>query len=283
MISIIGLGDCGCNIAEKFSTHSQYKIYFINTKGQYTGHKMQLWPEHSSPEEYEENCPDMSDFFEDIDEEVWLIVGGSGYISATSLRLLSYIKDRKISVLYIKPDTEFLSKTNKLIENSVFHILQEYARSGVFEKIFLFENSSLEKIIGNLTITNFYGKINDYIVPTIHMINVFDNTEPIMTSFSELSQTSRICTLGAVDLNAGEEKMFFPLDSAKEKRYYFGVNKKSLETDKSLLGEIKNHIRSVPEDIRSSFSIYSTDYEENFAYVLCYTSEIQTKNHARIE
>ena len=283
MISIIGLGDCGCNIAEKFSMHSQYKIYYINTRGQYVGHKNQLWKEYNHPEKYEENCPDMSDFFEDIDEEVLFIVGGSGYISAASLRLLSYVKDKRISVLYIKPDVEFLSETNKLIENSVFHILQEYARSGVFEKIFLFENSSLEKIIGNLTITNFYGKINDYITPTIHMINVFDNTEPVMTSFSELSQTSRICTFGAVDLNAGEEKMFFPLDSIKEKRYYFGVSEKSLETDESLLGEIKNYIRSEPEDARTSFSIYSTDYEENFAYVLCYTSEIQTKNHARIE
>ena len=283
MISIVGLGNCGCNIAEKFFVYPQYKIYYINTEGQYSGHKTELWPEYSSPERYEENCPDMSSFFEDIDEEVLFIVGGSGYISATALRLLSCIKDKKISILYIKPDVEFLPQTKKLVENCTFHILQEYARSGIFEKMFIFENSSLEKIIGNVTITNFYDKINDHIASAMHMINVFDNTDPVVTSFSELNESSRICTLGVVDIESAEEKLFFLLDKMREKRYYFGVNEEVLRSDESLFGEIKNYLRLEPEDIGTSFSIYSTNYDNSFAYVVCYTSEIQTKKHARVE
>ena len=31
METIIGFGDAGCNVADKFSEHSQYKIYKINT------------------------------------------------------------------------------------------------------------------------------------------------------------------------------------------------------------------------------------------------------------
>tara|TARA_Y100000310_G_scaffold176873_1_gene176995 strand:- start:620 stop:1468 length:849 start_codon:yes stop_codon:yes gene_type:complete len=282
MISIIGLGNCGCNIAQKFSVYPQYKTYYINNN-QYYGHKNQLWPEYRSPEEYEEKCPDMSSFFEDIDEEVLFIVGGSAYISTASLKLLSCIRDKKISILYIKPDVEFLSETKKLVENCTFHILQEYARSGVFERIFLFENSSLEKMISNLTIANFYDKINDHIVPIIHMINVFDKTEPVMTSFSAIAPTSRICTIGTVDFSSGEEKMFFPLDTVREKRYYCGVNEEALENDSSVLGEIKKHLRLMPEDVRTSFSIYPTSYKDNFTYVVYYTSEIQTKNHARVE
>jgi|TARA_R110000824_G_scaffold851_2_gene5120 hypothetical protein len=283
MISIIGLGDCGCNIAQKFSGYPQYKIYYISTKGQYSGHKNQLWPEYRSPEEYEEKCPDMSSFFEDIDEEVLFIVGGSAYVSAASLKLLSYIRDKRISILYIEPDVEFLSETKKLIENCTFHILQEYARSGVFERIFLFENLSLERMIDGLTITNFYDKINDYLVPIVHMINVFDKTEPVMTSFSDLPATSRICTIGVVNFDLGEEKVFFPLDTVREKRYYCGVSKEALENDSSILGEIKKHLRSTSGDIRSSFSIYPTSYENNFTYVTYHTSEIQTKKRARVE
>tara|TARA_R110000824_G_scaffold89985_1_gene220230 strand:- start:12202 stop:13053 length:852 start_codon:yes stop_codon:yes gene_type:complete len=283
MISVIGLGDCGCNIAQKLSVYPQYKIYYINTSGQYSGHKTQLWPEYDTPEKYEENCPDMSSFFQDVDEEVLFILGGSGYISTASLKLLSYIKDKKISILYIKPDIEFLSVTKKLVENCTFHILQEYARSAVFERIFLFENSRLESMIDNLTITNFYDKINDYIVPVIHMINVFDKTKPVMTSFSDTAPISRVCTIGIMDFNSGEEKMFFPLDTVREKRYYYGVSEETLENDSSILGQIKEHLRSTPEDIRSSFSIYSTSYEDNFAYVIYYTSEIQTKISARLE
>tara|TARA_R110000824_G_scaffold194057_1_gene376510 strand:- start:2282 stop:3136 length:855 start_codon:yes stop_codon:yes gene_type:complete len=284
MISVIGLGDCGCNLTQKFSVYPQYKAYYINTIGGYSGHKAHIFPKHSSAEENEEKCPDLSGFFDDVDEKVLFIIGGSSHISAASLRLLSYIQDKEITILYIRPDVEFLSQTKKLIENSTFHILQEYARSAVFERIFLVENASLESIIDNLTIANFYDRINDYMIPIIHMVNVFDNTEPIMTSFSALAPASRVCTYGILDIESSEEKMFFPLDNITEKRYYFGVSEKTLKTDDSLLKKIKGYIRTIPESIRSSFSIYSTSYEDNFAYIVYCTSEIQTKeNHARIE
>jgi len=188
------------------------------------------------------------------------------------------VREKKTSVLYIKPDVEFLSETKKLVENCTFHVLQEYARSGIFECTYLFENSSMEEIVGDLTITNFYDKINDYMVPIVHMVNVFDNTAPVMTSFSTLGDTARICTLGVVDIKSGEEKMFFPLDNVREKKYYFGVNRETLQNDASLLKEIKNYIRSTPGNIRSSFSIYETSYDHNFAYVASYTSQIQAKN-----
>lgn len=282
MISIIGLGDCGCNLAKKFSAYPQYKTYYINTNGQYPG-KTYLFPEYDAPEKYEEKCPDMSDFFQDIDDEIVFILGGSGYISAASLGLLSYVKDKKINILYVKPDVEFLSSTKKLIENCTFHILQEYARSAVFERIFILENSTLEEIIGNVTITNFYEKINEYIVPIVHMINVFERTEPIMTSFSDIAPISRICTIGVMDFESGEEKMFFSLDTVREKRYYYGVSRETLENDPSALGQIKEHVRSTPEDIRSSFSIYSTEYKDNFAYIVYYSSEVQTNNSPDLE
>ena len=279
MISVVGLGSCGCNITQKFSAYPQYKTYYIDTEGQYSGHKVATLPEFSTPEEYEANCPEMSSFFEDIDDDVLFIIGGSGHISGASLRLLSYLQDKNISILYIKPDVEFVSKTKKLIENCTFHILQEFARSGVFKRLYLFENSSLEKIIGDLTITNFYDKINDYLVPIVHMINVFDNTEPVMTSFSSVGNSSRICTLGVVDIKSGEERVFFPLDNVKEKKYYFGVNKETLKSDASLLREIKDYIRTTSQETQSSFSIYETTYDHNFAYVVCFSSQIQTKNN----
>ena len=47
MISIIGLGDCGCNIAEKFSTHSQYKIYYINAEAKDAAGNNALASSHS--------------------------------------------------------------------------------------------------------------------------------------------------------------------------------------------------------------------------------------------
>jgi hypothetical protein len=279
MISVIGLGSCGCSIAKRFSQYAQYKTYYIDTDLVEPGRRAYRFPKFNSPEEYEANCPEMGHFFNDVDDEVMFIIGGSGYISGASLRLLSYIRDKEITMVYVQPEVEFLSEAKKLMENSTFHIFQEYARSGVFKKIIILENPALEQIVTGLTISNFYERINDFAVPAIHMINVFDNTEPVMSSFSELKETSRICSLGIVDVESGEEKMFFSIDNVAEKRYYFGVNSENLKTDSDLLNKIKKHIRGNSEGVRTSFAVYSTSYDHDLSYVLAYSPRIQTKNN----
>ena len=278
MISVIGLGSCGCNIASKFAQYPQYRTFYIDTEMDHRGKYVFQFPKFNSPEEYEEKCPEMSDFFHDVDDEVIFIVGGSGYISASSLRVLSYVRDKKITIVYVKPEVDFLSDTNRLMENSTFHIFQEYARSGVFERVLILENPTLEKIIPDLTIGNFFQKINEFAVYAMHMVNVFDNTKPVMSNFSDLKETSRISSLGMVDLEGGEEKMFFSIDNVTEKRYYFGVNSENLNKDAELLNKIKKHIKANKDNVITSFAIYPTSYSHDLAYVVSYSSQIQTKN-----
>lgn len=278
MISVIGLGSCGCNMASKFAQYPQYRTFYINTEMNHKGEHTFRFPEFNSPEEYEQKCPQMSDFFYNVDDEVIFIVGGSGYISACSLRVLSYVKDKKITIVYVKPEVDFLSDTNRLMENSTFHIFQEYARSGVFERVLILENATLEKIIPDLTIGNFFQKINEFAVYAMHMVNVFDNTSPVMSNFSDLKETSRISSIGMVDLENGEEKMFFSIDNVTEKRYYFGVNSENLNKDAELLNKIKKHIKANKDNVVTSFAIYPTSYSHDLAYVVSYSSQIQTKN-----
>tara|TARA_Y100001963_G_C6718642_1_gene418028 strand:+ start:452 stop:1291 length:840 start_codon:yes stop_codon:yes gene_type:complete len=278
MTTVVGLGNCGCRLAKNFEIYPQYNIYYINTSVPDTQIKNYYkFPEFDHPELYENNCPDFTDFFKDIDDEILFILSGSGYISAASLRILYYLKDKKINILYIEPDTEFLSETKKLMEYSSFHILQEYARSGVFNKIFLMKNSNLVNIIGDLPITGYYDSINQYIAPIVHMINVFDNSSPVMTTLHRTSPTSRICTIGIINIGTGEEELFFPLDLIKEKQYYYAINEENLKTDGTLLSRIKKQIKKTPEGVHSSFGIYSTSYETDYVYTVSYSSAVQIK------
>ena len=110
------------------------------------------------------------------------------------------------------------------------------------------------------------------------MVNVFDNTSPVMSNFSDLKETSRISSIGMVDLENGEEKMFFSIDNVTEKRYYFGVNSENLNKDAELLNKIKKHIKANKDNVVASFAIYPTSYSHDLAYVVSYSSQIQTKN-----
>ncbi len=55
MISVIGLGNAGSAVAEKFSGLSQYNVYTINNKVKRTSKYNFRLKKHDTPEECEKN------------------------------------------------------------------------------------------------------------------------------------------------------------------------------------------------------------------------------------
>ena len=132
-MDIIGLGEAGCNIAECFRKYPQYNIYkidvgavsdfdFINhyDGGSEKGVNCLSVPKQTNPESYEAATPDMSSFFSKLGEEVTFVVAGAGHISGMALAVLEQIKDKKISVLYIRPNPKSLTGKKKLLERATF-------------------------------------------------------------------------------------------------------------------------------------------------------------------
>ena len=149
MISVVGLGNAASEIAELFKKEPQYKVFQLSSNlGNLKSFK--------EPEEYEKNIPDLKEFFEDIDEEVQFFIVGSSMSSNYALGVLEQIKDKKINLFYIKPDTDLLAGVPKLVEKAAFGVLQQYARSGLLNSITIISNESIEKIIGNVPIKKYY-------------------------------------------------------------------------------------------------------------------------------
>ena len=269
-MNIIGLGNCGCNIAEEFAKYPQYNIFYIDTEPR-QGKNSYLITKQDHPEGYERECPDLTNFL-NCNGEVIFILGGSGYISAASLRILEKIKHCKTTILYIKDSPDLLSEKSRLQQRATFHILQEYTRSGVFEQIFLIDNARVGDIVGEVSIVEYYKRLNQTIVPAIHFINVFNNSKPVMSTFYPFADTSRIRTVGIKNIETGEEKMFFSLDSRVETRYYYAINGQSLKEDATLNNKIRSQVRK--ENERTSFGIFETDYDDNFCYSLVCGREV---------
>ena len=182
-MNIVGLGKAGCAIADRFSEYPQYEIYKIDVGLE--GKRCYDVKERSSPEEYEANTPSFKRFFGKIGGETLFIIGGSGSVSAMSLRIVEQIKGTcEISILYIKPDTFLLSEPKKLHEKVTYNVLQEYARSAAVKRIYLVSNPELENILGDVPIVGYYEKLNDLIVSTMHMTNVFLNSDTILGGLS---------------------------------------------------------------------------------------------------
>jgi len=270
METIIGLGSAGCNIADRFAAYPQYKILKFDTE--LYGKNCYFLPAYETPEEYEAHIDDLTNVFDDVQGEVLFVVGGSGNVSGGALRMIEQIGGHRTSVLYIQPNTSFLGEKKRQQERLVYYVLQEYARSGLLKRLYLVSNTHLEEILGGVPVMGYYDKLNELVVSTIHMINVFDHSDSVVGTFSEAHEIARISTFGISSLE-NEQKLFFPLENPREMVYYYGINEERLKTDTGLFKMITDNIEN--HEAEASYSIFSTKYETDYVYCIARSSLIQ--------
>ena len=163
-------------------------------------------------------------------------------------------------------------------ERVVFGVLQEYARSGVFERMYIVKNDILEEILDNVPVVGYYDVLNNLIVSTVHMINVYENNDPVYRNSTESLKTAKISTIGIVKIKENQENLFYPLDTINEKCYIYAINGDRLETDGKLFSKLKKKIVNSKElELMSNVQIHSTDYGDDYGYVIASSSEIQTQ------
>lgn len=276
-MNVVGLGNAGCNIAESFSRFPQYEVILLDSEKRKGNSK--LIKKQKSHEDYEANCPSLKAFFKKTSGPYLFVVCGSGKISGASLRVLQDINSKDISVLYVKPDLSLLSEVEKKRERVVFHVLQQYCRSGLLTDMCVVHNKNLEDILQNVPVIGYYDKLNDLVINTYHMIKVLENSRPEMSNFSDLVETARIWTMGLVNFETGEEKLFYDLTFSREMLYYYSIQKDQLEKDSDLVKKI-NQFMKVKDDekLHKSFGIYSNKYDQNYVYCKAAASFIQEEN-----
>ena len=185
---------------------------------------------------------------------------------------------------YIKPDVELLTGTPRLIEASAFGVLQEYARSGLFESITILSNQEIERTLGNVPIKNYYDTINNAVFSAVHYLNYFTHTEPEIGQVSRPSEISRIRTIGALNLKNLEENWFFQLDIDRELCYYMCINEERLKKEGTLHRKLVDMLKKKTSNAfrKISYAIYETPHQD-FGYVVAHTNAIQQNNLDKID
>jgi len=278
MDKIVGLGSAGVKIVDEFKRYPQYSGYYIDPEvkglkkdGIYT------LPVQHSPEEYEKNCPSVKNFLKTATPALTMVLSSTGKVSGASLAILEQVRDRDIGLILVNSDERRQTDHGRLLGRSTFGVLQEYARSGLFTDISLISNSALEDIVGEVPVIGYYDALNALLVNTIHMTNVFENSDPVISDIGETPDNYRISTYGIASLDEeSEEKLFFPLDNIRQMRYYIAINKKQLEEDKTLNKRINQFLESSRETgIDVFYGVYSTNYDKNYVYCKAYTNQVQ--------
>ena len=280
MDKVIGLGRMGCAVAEELSTHPEYRIYKI---GANIDERASLsLGTFGSMDEYETKIDqdEIAIYLRSIrdDDEVLLIVEGGDPVSGATLKVLECIKKSQINVLYICPEREMISQTNKRDDKIAFNIFQEYARSGVFERLFLVQKNHVENLMGDVPVQDYEKSIANFISYVVAMVNYFNHTSPKISNRIESLPYCRIATYGVSALDGGNEDthLLFPLDEVTDLHFYYGIPTQDVEADATLMKKIKNHVKQYTSSGQSvSFSVYETSFEQLMVLCTAFSHHIQ--------
>jgi len=277
LINVIGLGKFSCDIANRFSKHPQYSSFKVsfdlpkskNTRG---------LEQHEDPQKIEEKCPSMTYFLKGARGQSHFFVEGRDPSTAASLKILQGMDHKNTSAFYIHPEEIDLNGNIGKNENVAYHVLQEYARTGLLENFYLFKTDEVERALGEVSLINYYDTLKDTIASTIQMVDYFNNSTAVAETRSDQSPTIRIGTYGLVDIERQQEKLFFPLKDIRRKHYYYGINSEELKSDGSLIKKIRNQVNALKgEGVVATYSVHETTYEEPQVIVVAKTSTIQER------
>ena len=276
MISVIGLGNAASAIVDCFKDTPQYDVFKLNDQVKKSSKYNFKIKSFDEPEQYEANIPNLQKFFSNVNEDVQFFVVGGSYSSNYSLGVLEQLRDKKVDLIYVQPDTELLTGTPLLVENTTFGVLQEYARSGLLNSITLISNLAIEESLGDLNIKTYYQSLNNFIFSAVHHLNYFTHSEPEIGQVSRPSDTNRIRSIAGLNMKNLEEKWIFPLDNPRELCYYLAINTERLETEGGLHKKIVDLLKQKPKNAfrKISYAIYETPYND-FGFCVAHTNVVQ--------
>lgn len=277
---VIGLGRLGCAIAEELTAYPEYRIYKIDTDIDERG-SLSLG-----------DLGDMASFEAQIDtdevevylrsikkkDSVLLILEGGDPISGAVLKILQTVNHAKLNVLYVAPDRQMISETQKRDDKIAFNVLQEYARSGVFANMFLINKAQVEELAGEVPVDQYEKTLSYFVAYVVAMINFFNHTDPVLANKISPQRTARIGTYGVSSLDEKNQavNLLFPLEKPTDIHFFYGVPKDDLSNDSSLVKRIKKHVKDhKTEEVSSSFSVYETTLEDMIVLCVSYSSQIQ--------
>lgn len=273
--SIIALGEYAAEISKVFESYGGYQSYIISSHvgdGDFT----KKIENYKNAEVCESSVGDFSSFLSSVDKNVVFLCTGAESESGAALKILETIKDRDIKIFYFRKDPTSLSQVQKTQDKVCFNVLQEYTRSGLFERMYIFDCNELDAILGDVPILEYSNRLSQLVCFSYHMITVFEKSKMIVGNIVNYDDVARISTIGLTEIDAEKDKWFFSLKNEVEVCYYYAINDANLEKDTKLLSKIKNQINSRKNnEIKIMFGVYPTEYSENYVFCIKNSKVIQ--------
>tara|TARA_R110000824_G_scaffold77571_1_gene196092 strand:+ start:3212 stop:4057 length:846 start_codon:yes stop_codon:yes gene_type:complete len=278
-MEVIGIGNAGREICKLFKDKG-YNTYSIDTHS----NAFVKFPKVRTIEEAEKVQIDLTELKNNVkSDEILCIMAGSGLITGACLKILENFKDKQINFLYIQPDTSFMNNSGKTRERVIRNILQEFARSGLFNKIWMVSNKNISNLSSDISIDNYFEKINEKILDIWLQIRYYNKATALMGNMEEPQEQNRIATFGLYNLSDEAEQKFYELDKVREKHFYFIFSEETLKETGNVLDLVSRKLEKARDDEfqEVSYGFFSSRFSVDKVYIMYYTNHIQSETGKR--
>lgn len=274
MKTVLCLGPKACDIGELFENDNNFQVKLVDKEIE--GDNCFGLSKQKSPEDYEKNVPDMSAFFSDVCDEILFITTGECDVLSCSLKILQQVKDKNITIIYLRPNHDFLGRQGILQDRMAFNIFQEYARSGLFKSIYLINEENIEQhLLNEMPITEIYDAYLKMIYNFILNLNSVES-EPLINHFSGPKESSRVSTFAFYDLHTDVEVPMYDFNLIDDKVYHFFLSEETISTNKKIMREIKDKLKNkVVDNTKISYTIYKISGKTDYCFTVYYSKAIQ--------
>lgn len=177
------------------------------------------------------------------------------------LKTLAQFSDKTLIVWVIDSTDEFLTVQQKLQKKAVCNVLQQYARSGKFHRLFQIEKEKVEEIIGDIPILQFDSIFGSTVGWFVISATNCEFNEPVKEIGVDIRSIDRISTISIGDFEKNTHTMLASLLSVEHACYNVLVNEGRLSTDRTLMKRTKEVFRWTEN--KSKIKIFATTTEED--------------------
>ena len=275
MRSLVAIGEKATLFAEALKGYPEYTSYCFRHGRQEDCFNV---PVFANSERYEDPLQGLQEFLKGCCQEVTAIVSGDEALNLITLQVIEQIKNKNIEIIFFKADEKLLGSTMTQVHSLTYNVLQEYTRSGLFHKMFVFDLVKIDRFVGQTSLQCFEKARMEFVAGHYHTLNWLRNSDPVAGTDAEHRSVNCLASIGVTDLELSEIKMLNKLDFVRERVYYYGIPEKKIKEDAGLRDKIlEGYKKNMDENISSSFKIYSIPFEEELVYVAEYTSAVQNK------
>lgn len=271
-MNLIGIGKVGCNIVDVLARYDETRMVYKINVGDFG------IAANKTPDYYEESFPEaqIRKYLKGVkeDDETLVVLCGANIVTAMTLRILEGLPSKNLSIFYIAPLKDQITRQQAINDKIVCNVLQHYARSGMFRAMWLVDNELVEKYVGAISVKRYFETLNDAICQTFQAVHFLLENGPLLGNNPVPLDICRMITFGVVSPD-NDIVLFHDLPQVKQLHYIWAYNEKRLDEPGTILRDIKSQIAN--NKIPTTYGIYETNYSNDFIYVVAYTNVVKEK------